>query len=147
MRTVCICKRLFSQQRRYTIFFVSEKYILNSLRYSIHACIHAKYIYIYIYICSRSNTWLPQYILLYKLDNFLHLHGSWRLNLNWHVFSNCVQVDGVSVIDRQAATHNAEVDALLLVGMVAVTVGCSVLTAALLSRAFCSGTQDARPFR
>ena len=75
------------------------------------------------------------------------LQASVWLEMDIMVCNTTTQVGGVSVIDRQAATHNAEVDALLLVGLVAVVIGGSVLTAALLSRAFCSTTTESRPFR
>ncbi|XP_068212077.1 neurensin-1-like [Palaemon carinicauda] len=58
------------------------------------------------------------------------------------------QTGGVSVIDRVASAHNAQVDALLLVGLVAVTLGSTVVAAALISRTFCSRPEEyAYPFR
>ncbi|XP_064092075.1 uncharacterized protein LOC135205429 isoform X2 [Macrobrachium nipponense] len=55
---------------------------------------------------------------------------------------------GVSVIDRVASAHNAQVDALLLVGLVAVTLGSTVVAAALISRTFCSRPEEySYPFR
>ncbi|XP_076028659.1 uncharacterized protein LOC143017737 isoform X2 [Oratosquilla oratoria] len=49
---------------------------------------------------------------------------------------------GVAIVDRAAAAHNADVDAVLLVGLVAVTLGGTVLVAALVSRTFCSPPED-----
>ncbi|XP_042232952.1 neurensin-1-like [Homarus americanus] len=54
----------------------------------------------------------------------------------------------VSVVDRVASVHNAQVDALLLVGLVAVTLGSTVVAAALISRTFCSRPDEPPyPFR
>lgn len=49
---------------------------------------------------------------------------------------------GVSVMNRLAAVHNAQVDALLLVGLVAVTLGSTVVAAALISKTFCSKAEE-----
>ncbi|XP_045620851.1 neurensin-1-like [Procambarus clarkii] len=58
------------------------------------------------------------------------------------------QNGGVSVVDKVASAHNAQVDALLLVGLVAVTLGSSVVAAALISRTFCSRPEEPiYPFR
>ncbi|XP_071538903.1 neurensin-1-like [Panulirus ornatus] len=52
------------------------------------------------------------------------------------------QDGGVFVLDRAASAHNAQVDALLLVGLVAVTLGSTVVAAALISRTFCSKPEE-----
>lgn len=52
--------------------------------------------------------------------------------------------DGVSMVDSLASSHNAQVDALLLVGLVAVTLGSTVVAASLISRTFC--TRQEEPF-
>ncbi|KAK8745375.1 hypothetical protein OTU49_000156 [Cherax quadricarinatus] len=58
------------------------------------------------------------------------------------------QDGGVTMVDRVASSHNAQVDALLLVGLVAVTLGSSVVAAALISRTFCSRPEEPPyPFR
>lgn len=55
---------------------------------------------------------------------------------------------GVSVVDNVASSHNAQVDALLLVGLVAVTLGSTVVAASLISRTFCTRPEEPPyPFR
>lgn len=54
----------------------------------------------------------------------------------------------VSIVDHMASSHNAQIDALLLVGLVAVTLGSTVVAAALISRTFCSRPEEPPyPFR
>ena len=50
----------------------------------------------------------------------------------------------MSIVDHLASSHNAQVDALLLVGLVAVTLGSTVVAASLISRTFC--TRQEEPF-
>ncbi|KAL7640160.1 UNVERIFIED_CONTAM: hypothetical protein RMT77_009574 [Armadillidium vulgare] len=57
------------------------------------------------------------------------------------------KVGGVAVVDRVAAAHNAEVDALLLVALIALTLGATVVAAALISRAFCRRPEYEDGFR
>ncbi|XP_045102377.1 neurensin-1-like isoform X2 [Portunus trituberculatus] len=55
---------------------------------------------------------------------------------------------GVSIVDHLASSHNAQVDALLLVGLVAVTLGSTVVAASLISRTFCTRQEETfYPFR